>query len=377
MIRIILEGEFGWEIESSKILPLLDEAGGEDLDVHIDSRGGSVFKGIRVYNDFRDYKRKFPESQNILTVKGVAFSMSSYFMMNSAFSLVAVEDNVPFMMHNVSGGVYGDYRDGEKWLEIIKGLGSLLVLAYTQKTGKSKKEIQTMMDDETWFFGENIVKAGFADEVIKTDGPKNETEAIVSAKLQFEEINKKIKSEIIEDSEFIEIAALFTESKNKNTEPKPATQARDNNNQEVSTMTLKEFLETNSAAKDEYITDLQSQFDAGKDEAEKEIRDRTAKAAPFIGNAEYPKQISEMAISVIKGEKPTEILDTVVATADMVKELQNSNNAGDEQRDDTPPNNGGETQLSSEYQKDGIIMNSADMLAEEKRMKTMLGQEVN
>jgi ATP-dependent protease ClpP protease subunit len=209
MKRIVIEGEFGWEISSSGIRDLLDEAGGEDLDVHLASPGGSVFEGIKVYNDFRDYKRKYPKSQNILTVKGLAASMASYFAMNPAFEIIAVEDNAVLMIHNPWGGVIGDYRETEKFTEMLKGLTDLLALAYVQKTGREKREIRQLMDNETWFFGTEIKNAGFADEVIETKEDKEKNSAIANAKIQFKETEKKIRGMEIDDNEILEIAAFI------------------------------------------------------------------------------------------------------------------------------------------------------------------------
>jgi hypothetical protein len=154
----------------------------------------------------------------------------------------------------------------------------------------------------------------------------------------------------------------------------PATDTRDNNIKEVLTMpTLKEFLAENPAAKLEYDNAIAEAKQAGK----QEIRDIVTKAAPFIGNSEYPKQITEAAVAVIKGERSVDVLDTMIATADMIKELKNSNAAEGETPPDTHEDNNPSGQLSEEYVKNGVIMTEADMAAETKRMKQITGQEVN
>lgn len=479
MKKINLEGEFGWEINSKNSRQFLDEAKGDDLDVHIASPGGSVFEGLKVFNDFRDYKRKYPNSQNMLTVKGLAASMASYFTMNPAFDMVWIEDNAILMIHNPIGGVAGDYRDAARFAEMLKGLTDLLAQAYSRRTGKSQKNIRDLMDNESWFFGDEIVKSGFADDIIQTEEEKNKTTAIANAQLQFKETERKIKSEIVDSDIFQEIAAMikfdkinfndddfiqklydegesifhtsdvrmpypnehaarirdpkdfqqdsfrrknietgidiiigrlkgktttttqayrfkkskFTAAEAKKwlkdhnikymsfeaasgsedkTEQDPAN-ARDNNiNQEVKSMTLKEFLEQNPAAKIEYDDALKESFDAGK----KEVQDVIVKASPFLNNPEYPKQITEVAISVIKGEKAVDVLDSMAATADMIKELQKSKDAANETPPDAKPDDS-PNNLSEEYRKTGEIMNQADMDAEISRTKIELGMEVN
>ncbi|GAG76337.1 unnamed protein product [marine sediment metagenome] len=107
MVKIILSGEIGWEINPDDIREKLDKAAGEDLEVHMISPGGGVMSGIEIFNIFRDYKRDYPESQNILLIKGFVASMGTYIAVNPAFDLVAAEDNVPWMIHNPYGGIVG------------------------------------------------------------------------------------------------------------------------------------------------------------------------------------------------------------------------------------------------------------------------------
>ena len=99
------------------------------------------------------------------------------------------------------------------------------------------------------------------------------------------------------------------------------------------------------------------------------------KIAPFLNNPEYPKNVAETAVKVIKGEKSFDVLDSMVATADMIKETIKSEKAAGETPGDTPPapqNN----QISEEYKSTGTIMNEADMIVEEKRIKQANGMEV-
>jgi ATP-dependent Clp protease protease subunit len=367
MKTIILEGEFGWEIYSSRIRELLDKANGEDLDVRIASRGGSVFEGIKVFNDFRDYKRKYPESQNMLTVKGLAASMASYFSMNPAFELVVVEDNAVLMLHNPTGFVGGDYREAQKFSELLKGLTDILAEAYVKKTGKSKKEIRDMMNEETWFFGSEIVDAGFADEILETEEEKDKAAAIATAKLQYKEIENKLKTLEIEDNDIREIAASIKVEPNNKQEQNPAISAGENKPGGLNKMTLEEL----KAQHPELYKEI---FNLGKDAGLKEVNDRIETASKFIGNSEYPKQISDAAVAVAKGEKSVDALDTMVASVDMFKEIGKSNAAAGETPQDTPPDGNQNNQMSQEYLTDGTIMNAADMAAEEKRI---LGQGVN
>ncbi len=122
------------------------------------------------------------------TLSGLVASMASYIAVNPAFDIVVAEDNAVFMIHNVWGGAVGDYREMQKTADVFKGLSSLLAQAYCKKTKKSGKEIQKMMDDETWLFGSEILESGFVDEIIKTNDDKNKSALVAKARLNFDKM---------------------------------------------------------------------------------------------------------------------------------------------------------------------------------------------
>lgn len=204
-MQIKIDGEIGWDIFADDVKMQLDNADG-DIEVLIDSPGGSVFEGVKIYNLLSEYRGK-----KIITIDSIAASMATYIAM--AGDIVKVKDNSTFMIHNAWGFAMGDYREMQKTAEVLQGLTSLLSKKYISKTGKSEKEIRDMMDNESWFFGEEIVKNGFADELIKTDEQKDKNAALAFSKERFKALSKKM-SEKEEDND--KIAALL---KVKNYQP--------------------------------------------------------------------------------------------------------------------------------------------------------------
>lgn len=183
--KILISGEIGWDVDAADISAQFADAKGGDVDIDIASPGGDVFTGIEIYNVIRDYKRENPGAQILMTLKGLGASMASYIMMAPA-DMVVAEDNAVFMIHNPWSFGFGDYREMEKMSEFLSGLASLMVDAYAKKTGKSKAEIQTLMDNETWLFGDEIKAAGFVDDMVKSDdGKKDKSQALAAARLQF------------------------------------------------------------------------------------------------------------------------------------------------------------------------------------------------
>jgi ATP-dependent Clp protease protease subunit len=115
MQQIKINGEIGFEVLAGDIEEVLNNANG-DIELLIDSPGGSVFEGVTIFNLLRDYNK----GKITATINGVAASMASYIAMVA--DELKVYDNSTFMIHNAWGITIGDYRDMQKTAEILQGL---------------------------------------------------------------------------------------------------------------------------------------------------------------------------------------------------------------------------------------------------------------
>lgn len=221
--KITISGEIGWDVTSQAIADQFRAAKGEDIDIDIASPGGDVFTGIEIYNLVRDYKRENPGAQILMTLKGLGASMASYIMMAPA-DMVVAEDNAVFMIHNPWSFAAGDYRAMAETGEFLGGLASLMADAYVKKTGKKKAEIRSLMDAETWLFGDEIKAAGFVDDMVKTDSPKNKdgkSQALAAARLSFGNMANNAKTKV-DAKAFREKAAAMMNTMPIVAEAKPA-----------------------------------------------------------------------------------------------------------------------------------------------------------
>lgn len=359
MKKINIHGVIGVDATSSDIIKQIEDAGDDEKVFEVHSPGGSVMEGLAIYNAIR-------QARGISSVKvlGLAASMGSVIAMAKGKPDVAKRS--VFMMHNAQMFAMGDYKTLQKAADLSNKVSEMIAQIYAENSKKSKKAIREMMDNETYLFGEQIRNEGFAKNVYDDEKEEKEEDAVALAQLEIEDCLKKMQGY----KEDFAMAAMMVNDVLKQ-ELQPAT-TRDNINQEVLNMTLQELLNQNPAAKIEYDNALKDKFEAGR----KEVRDIVAKASPFLNSAEYPKQISEMAVSVIKGEKSVDVLDTMVATADMFKEMNKSTKAKEENLKDTTGQNL-DSELSKEYQETGIISNVADFAADVARMRENLGLEVN
>lgn len=208
MKKIIISGEIGWDIMPFMIRNELNEANGGDVEFDMSSPGGFLFDGIEIYNLIRDYKRDNPKSQMIMNIKSEAASMGSYIASNPVFDLITVEDNASHMIHNPLMVIIGDHNEMRKATDFLERLAVMIAPSYANRSGKSIEETRSDMDEETWLFGEEIVKAGFADEVIKTKSGGDKKSSRAMAELKVKAVNKKIREREWEDGEFEKVAAI-------------------------------------------------------------------------------------------------------------------------------------------------------------------------
>jgi ATP-dependent protease ClpP protease subunit len=189
-MEINLEGIVGWDITAGDIREKLKEAKGEEVNLIVNSPGGSVYEGIAVYNAIRDFRRAGGKVNAL--IKGIAMSMATYISLSA--DTVQVEDNSIYMIHNPWVMTVGGPKEMKKSYEMLESLAKMLANGYEKKTKKEMDAIRSMMDEETYLYGEDIVKAGFADSVIPAgDGAEDEEQALTMAKLALEAMQAKLK----------------------------------------------------------------------------------------------------------------------------------------------------------------------------------------
>lgn len=172
MNEIVIDGVIGgWEIDSKEIISQLNNMSGDVL-VTINSVGGSVFHGVSIFNALKAY------SKGAITVRivGVAASIASYIAL--AGDKIEAYDNTTYMIHNAWLPAMGDYQELRKAADISEGLSSIIAKAYISKTGIVEKDIRDAMDIETFYYGAEMLTAGFVDTIIPTDSDTKKAEAL-------------------------------------------------------------------------------------------------------------------------------------------------------------------------------------------------------
>lgn len=141
-----------------KISDALRDAGGEDVEIHINSPGGDVFAGSEIYTLLRGYSGKVK-----IKILGIAASAASVIAQAGESE---ISPTGMFMIHNVKTWSSGDYRDMEYTAEALKAANESIINAYMAKTGMTQEELQGLMDRETYMAAAQAVEYGFVDKVM-------------------------------------------------------------------------------------------------------------------------------------------------------------------------------------------------------------------
>lgn len=137
----------------------LNDANGEEVDVIINSGGGSMFAGSEIYTSLKGYRGK-------TTAKIVGLAASAASVGAVGCDTVAISPTGQIMIHNVWSYASGDYRDMQHTSDVLKNLNTSIANAYRLKTNLDEQELLDMMDKETWLSAQQAVEKGFADEIM-------------------------------------------------------------------------------------------------------------------------------------------------------------------------------------------------------------------
>lgn len=127
----------------------LDSVKGKDLNIYVNSGGGSVFAGMAIYNMLKRHQGK-----KTVFVDGIAASIASVIAL--AGEKVIIPSNAYFMIHKPWTFAIGNADEIMKIAETLNVVeqGILNVYQENLNDGINIEEIQKMVNEETWLTGE-------------------------------------------------------------------------------------------------------------------------------------------------------------------------------------------------------------------------------
>ena len=155
----------------SQLLFLESENPTKDISMYINSPGGIVTSGLAIY-DTMEYIR--PDVSTVCM--GQAASMGSLLLTAGAAGKRFSLPNARIMTHQPSGGFQGQATDIEIHAKEILDLRQRLNGIYEKHSGKTIKQIEKIMDRDTFMTAEDAKDFGLIDQVVeKRPVPKTES----------------------------------------------------------------------------------------------------------------------------------------------------------------------------------------------------------
>ena len=145
----------------AQILLLAAEDPEKDIQLFINSPGGSVSAGMAIYDSMQ-----FVESDVSTVAMGLAASMGQFLLSAGTPGKRYALPHARVMMHQPSGGIGGTASDikiqAEQMLYTKRKMAELIAM----HTGQTVQQIEEDSDRDRWFAAEEAKEYGFVDHVV-------------------------------------------------------------------------------------------------------------------------------------------------------------------------------------------------------------------
>lgn len=158
---IYIYGEVGGhEINAKTFIDELTNYKNQELTIHINSTGGSVFDGLAIYNALKNHSKKVTTK-----VDGIAASIASVIAM--AGDKIEMAENSLFMIHNPFAMSGGDAKELRKTATILDKIRNEIANIYASKSKHTSDHYISLMDVESWFNSTETLELGLINEISK------------------------------------------------------------------------------------------------------------------------------------------------------------------------------------------------------------------
>ena len=159
--RIRAYGEVGYPGEGfthQDFMEALDDIGGDDITIELQSVGGDVYSGLSIKNQIADYP-----GHVTVKIDAMAASIASVFPL-AADRIIAAPGST-LMVHNPWTIVMGDAGELREVADVLDKLGGSIAEIYAERTGRKKDFWIKRMAATTYYNVEEALADGLIDEI--------------------------------------------------------------------------------------------------------------------------------------------------------------------------------------------------------------------
>jgi len=147
----------------TQLLFLHMEDGKKDINIYINSPGGSVTAGLAIYDTMQ-----FLTCDVTTYCLGMAASMAAVLLCAGSKGKRFALPNSDIMIHQVHGGAQRQASDVERQVDYMFKLKKRLIKIISQHTGKSEDQVRLDSDRDYYMSAAEAKTYGLVDEVIKS-----------------------------------------------------------------------------------------------------------------------------------------------------------------------------------------------------------------
>ena len=147
----------------AQLLHLESDDPDKDVNLYINSPGGSIYAGLAIYDTMRFIK---PDVQT--TCVGVAMSMGSLLLTGGTKGKRSVLPNSRLLIHQPSAGFEGAAADIEIHAREIIDMRRRVDEIYAKHTGQPVEQVHDDMERDRFFTAEEAVEYGLVDRVLQS-----------------------------------------------------------------------------------------------------------------------------------------------------------------------------------------------------------------
>ena len=150
----------------AQLLHLESDDPDKDINLYINSPGGSVYAGLAIYDTMQ-----FIKPDVVTTCVGIAMSMGALILAGGAKSKRFALPNAKILIHQLSGGFQGPAADIEIHAKEALSLRRRLDEILASHTGQPLEKVSADTDRDYFMTSEEAKEYGIIDEVLSHRAP--------------------------------------------------------------------------------------------------------------------------------------------------------------------------------------------------------------
>jgi len=154
-------GDIGsWGITAASFVEELKAVDAAEIHLFVNSPGGEVFDGLAIHNALRSHRARV-----MVQVDSLAASIASVIAM--AGDRIVMSPHSQMMIHDAQGVSCGNPEELREYADFLDRQSDNIAAVYAERAGGTANQWRKRMQAESWYFADEAVAAGLADEVAK------------------------------------------------------------------------------------------------------------------------------------------------------------------------------------------------------------------